>query len=219
MAIGTNLGGVVLKADKKTPPKGLQALTPKIAKTILDMNLQQKSRFDFILSRTPGDNETPFGIGTVGSILGLGTDLYVGKVFVQKITYSQNKLVTDKVNGDEYVKDIEYPTGVTINFLEDEFGSCMRYLQDWLNDIYFPASVASTKRGYIFRDNQEGARRTGLLLMANLRGKFPPTFPRVTFYGLFPKDLGQITIGQDEKDNLTYDVEFSVREIRTARVI
>lgn len=225
MAVTVGANSIVLKADNKKPAQGLQAYNKKIAKLIGNMNLQQKSRFDFILIRTPFDNTAnPTSAlqgltSAVGSLVGFGVDMYIGKVYVQKITYGSNKFVTDRVNGDEYVKDIEYPSGVSINFLDDESGLCMRYLQSWIDSIALPASITSTKKGYIFKDNQEGARRTGFLYMAPTTGKFPWAYPRVTFYGLFPRSIGDITVAQDEKDNLTYDVDFSVREIRTATLI
>ena len=220
MAIAPSASGVVVAPDKKIKPEGLQSFNKNIVKTLLNMDLQQKSRFDFILSRTPLDEVTAPNLGSIGGIIGMGIDMYIGKVYVQKLTFKPtNDLVTDRVNGDEFVKDIEYPTGITLNFLDDEKGTCMRYLMDWFNDIYFPTSVTSTKKGYIFRDNQEGARRTGLLMMAGIRGKFPWTFPRITFYGMFPKSISDITVAQDEKDHMTYDVTFSVREVRTARIL
>lgn len=205
-------------------PKGLQALNPKIVAQLQKLNLQQKSRFDFLLFRTPLSESTNSSSASLLAnsaldIAGLGLDLVVAKVFVQKITVPTMKFQYERINGETYTKDLEYPELVQITFIDDERGLVMRYLQDWFNDVAVPASNFSTKKGYIFRDNQEKARRTGILMLQNTRGKLPPTYPRITYYGLVPKDIGDITIGQDEKDHLTYEVNFSVREVRISRFV
>lgn len=200
-------------------PQGLQKLTPRIRKTLGNTNLQQKAKFDFLIFRTPGDSTTGGALDTIVDVIGAGEDLYVAKTYVQSITFGNNKASMERINGDVYTKDIEYSDSVMITFLDDENGIVMRYLQDWFNDIMIPASTTSARKGYIFRDNQEKARRTGMLLMANRRGKFPPRYPRTTFYGMVPKAIQDITVGQDEQGILTYNVDFSVREVRTTRFI
>lgn len=204
-------------------PQGLQALNQKIVRYLEKTNLQLKNHFDFLLFRTPFNQQstsTLQTLGNVASIAGLGEDLLIGKIYVAGITFKPVIAFTpERINGDVYVKDIEYQDGVSIKFIDDEKGLVMRYLQDWYNDIGFPTSVTGTKKGWTFRDNQENARRTGILYLASGAGKFPPLYPRITMYGLFPMNFGDITISHDEKDNIIYDITFSVREIRTTRLL
>lgn len=204
-------------------PQGLQALNPKIVNFLQKTNLQLKNRWDFILFRTPFNQQATSSLNQITNITdiaGIGSDLAVAKVYVQSIMFNPVlKFIPERINGDVYVRDLEYQESVNIKFLDDERGLVMRYLQDWYNDIAFPSSVTSTKEGWIFRDGQERARRTGILLLQGGAGKFPGTYPRITMYGLFPMNFSDITISQDEKENLIYDVNFSVREVRTSRLL
>lgn len=213
----------IIAPPPKIKPKGLASLNVKVGELLSNIDLQQKSRFDFLLFRTPFTS-LPGGIDSVissaASVAGLSADLAVAKIFVQSITFPAGmKVEFERINGDVYTKDLIYPESVNIKFLDDERGLVMRYLQDWFNDIMIPSSTTDTKQGYVFRDNQENARRTAILLLGNMKGKFPPKYPRITFYGLIPKEIQDITIGQEEKDNLTYDVSFMVREVRITRFI
>ena len=205
--------------DKPLEPQGIQKFNPKIRDILQGMDLQQKSRFDFLLFRNPFDSVTGLS-NLTGNLLGAGVDIAASKIYVQSITIPTVKIMYDRINGDVYTKDIEYPESIQIKFIEDERGFVMRYLQNWFRQIMVPASASNTKRGYVFKDNQEAARRTGILLLANSRGKFPTVgYPRITFFGLCPKDIGDITVSHDEKDNLTYDVNFSVRDVRISQLI
>jgi hypothetical protein len=222
-----------LGLDRPLVPQGIQKYNQQAFKYLLKMNVQPRSKFDFLIFRSPGSASASFSALSAGmDIVGMGVDIVMAKIHVTDLTFGPNKLSIKRINGDQYVEDIEYTDTITAKFIEEERGLVMRYLMDWFGDIYVPSTtggtntgtllnsiVVNTKRGYVFKDNQEAARRTGMLLMANGRGKFPGYYPRITFYGMIPKAIEDISIGQDNKEHMTYDVSFSVRDIRVTSTI
>lgn len=212
--------------DNPIIPQGTQKLNAQVFKYLTTLDLQGTSKFDFLVFRTPfgspvtqASSSAIQGLQGAASIVGVGMDIMVAKAYVTDISFGMNKWQLKRVNGDQFVEDIEYVDTINVKYIDDQRGLVMRYLQSWNQDIAVPASVMNTKKGYIFRDNQEGARRTGMLLLANSRGKFPPTYPRITFYGMFPRAIEDITVAYDRKENLTYDVQFAVRDIRVTTTI
>jgi len=78
--------------------------------------------------------------------------------------------------------------------------------------------VPEAKAGsYVFKDNQEAAKRTGMLLMYPKDGSFP-LYPRIMFYGLSIMSIGDYTVDQKDEAPLMYDVEFSVDEIKIPQI-
>jgi len=113
--------------------QGFQSLTPRIFKYLSNLDVQHKNRFDFLLFRNPINNEAATnlggggsGFGTIASgmggaalgLAGLGIDLVMGKVYVESISFPHLKIVGERVNGDVYTKDLEYPETVNITFIE-----------------------------------------------------------------------------------------------------
>ena len=79
--------------------------------------------------------------------------------------------------------------------------------------------VPEAKAGsYVFKDNQEAAKRTGMLLMFPKDGSFP-LYPRIMFYGLSIMSIGEYSIDQKDDEPLKYDVEFSVDEIKIPQLL
>lgn len=201
--------------------KGLSQFNKKIIAYIQKASLQQKNKWDFLLFRNPlTPNVSSNGIlGAVQGVAGVAVDALISKTFVQSIQFHAGvKFTTERAGGDFYVKDIEYPESVSITFIDVEEGYVMRYLQDWMNDVAEPADLMDSKQGYIFRDSQEYAKRTGILLLNTSQEK-SLKYPRIMFYGLVPRSLGDITVEQGEGGHLLYTVDFAVREVRIPRLL
>lgn len=203
--------------------RGLQSLTPRIVRYLEKLDLQHVSKFDFLLFRDPTEQFSSSGgldvaKFAVTNLVGLPLDMLVAKIYVSKISFAPTKVEYERVNGDYYPKEVVYPDSVQLTFIEDEKGLVARYLADWMDDIAFPTSAFDARQGHTFRDNQDFAKRTGILLLANKQGNIP-TFPRITFFGLCPKGPDNIEVDMSKGDNLTYTVDFACRDVRISRFI
>jgi hypothetical protein len=208
--------------------KGLSQYNKKVIQYLSDNNLQQSNKWDFLVFRNPFSVGAP-SIGEPGftktatslfsGVTGLVTDALVTKVFVTGVNFHAGiKFQSERASGDFFVKDLDYPETCTVSFLDTEEGYAMRYLQDWINDVAEPADLLNTKKGYIFKDAQEYAKRTGILLLGTSDGK-SLKYPRIMFYGMVPTSIGDISVSQDEGGNLKYTATFAIREIRIPRLI
>lgn len=91
-------------------------------------------------------------------------------------------------------------------------GAAVSGLTSSLSDGGFPGEEGT----YVFKDNQEAAKRIGTLVLkpndssAGLISKYP----RIMLYGLVFQELGDYTFRQDESSPLMYELTCSLDEIK-----
>lgn len=216
----------------------------------LDLDLQYNCKYEFLITRNPLDSieskSTLSSIVNVGAnALGSVVDILVTRLYIDNIDFPGGiSFEYERVNGNNYVKGVSYPDEVTMTFLEDEKGTVRRYLTEWIGSVAVPsvsnlgalasavdatgisvAGNANVKEGtYTFKDNQEQAKRTGLLLMKNAsESDFPlpgfDKYPRIMFYGLVIKANPTYSIGHEKTDHMAYNVLFSIDEIKIPLLI
>lgn len=198
---------------------------------LANMNLQLKDRLKFFIlpsveafskgSYNPSKGLSPFSdIGNVFNIANASVGMlgnYVTTLYLQEITFPLGPVI-EYEEFTKRPKALQKPDSITFTFLEDEKGTVLRYMQIWRKTIVYVGSnggwtsALSNNSEYVFADNQEATERIGILLL-NSANKKKFTFPRIMFYGLKFKDMGQLTVGYNQKDNLTYTVTCSIREV------
>ncbi len=210
-----------------------------IVDELVDMDLQNKNKFSFLVSRKLKTNNTE---RMKKSAIGVGMDILINRLYIESIEINNNTFTSERIDDNQFIKAIEYADEISIEFLEDEKGLVRRYLSEWEDCICYPAKqfgngigisdvaglidtekntfekIDIEKTGYIFRDDQEYAKRTGMLLLQKANGGIP-LYPRVMFYGMVIKNVGSFTIGHTETGNLTYTVSFAVDDVKIPLLI
>lgn len=197
------------------------------------LNVQPKCHFLFFIFRTPAYLSKAMKLGAmsqstfdqsigsptaavvssgiVSSILS-PIDVFMSKTYIQAVTVSHHGVEYEVAAGQKYPKGVIYPDNITMKFIDSHNGQVRRWLSEWELCVSFPDPERRGER--IFCDEQEGAKRTGMLIINTLSNDIPNRFPRTMFYGLAISKIGDIDFSQDNPDYLTYDVEFSVDEVR-----
>ena len=193
-----------------------QSNTKKLSK----LDLQQKNRWKFFIfpsqeAFTKAD-VTGIGLGVLGNLI---TTLYLIDIdFPASLTINY-----ESAGSSFYIKGMTHPEEITMTFLDDENATVWRYLNIWRKSIAYiepwrgSGAVGNTllnsNVSYVFADNQRASERIGMLLYGDAEDKKFSKFPRIMFYGLKFKNIGNIQASNTEYGNLKYTVTLSVREI------
>lgn len=226
-------------------PNQIVDATNNVFRYLLDADLQHKCHFEFTILRNPfagfsgqvgGGSGIAAGINAAVGTAGLAADVLVTKFFLESIEFPLGiNLEYNDYNGRKRVENIVHPEEVTLRFIETEGAVVLRYFTQWRNEIVVPETtkmgqsltdslVASlpfasmftgNEGGYVFRDNQKAAKRTGMLLIKPKSGQVELTnFPRILFHGLMFKSLSNQNVGQGATENMTWDITLSVEDIK-----
>lgn len=184
-------------------------------------DLQQTNRWSFLLTR-------PINLKKVGTALrstgGNVADALVTQVFLSSVEIPGRTYEWSVGLDENYVSAVTFPDVVNLEFIEDEKGTVRRYLSEWESSIAYvkPAPLGfgaaklfgpqSYSRTLVFRDDQEGAKRNGVLILKKAQAGFS-IHPRIMFHGLSIKNVATYKIGHAERDNLRYSVTCSVDDI------
>ena len=104
-------------------------------------------------------------------------------------------------------KNIEKVDEITLTFIDSELGPVRSYLMGWLNLIAYKGVDGK----YIFRDNQEAAKKNAIILLQTTKVVPSPSAIRIT--GMRPSSLGSLTVGHAEEEPFTLTVSFNIDAI------
>lgn len=165
-----------------------ETVNKKVRDFLETSDFQQKNRFKFFVSDVLSSTVT--------------------LLYLRSITFPvSNDFEYQAVNGHKHVKGVMYPETVAMTFIEDEKGTVLRYLNDWITTIADRSVLFRTS--LIFNDNQEEAKKTGNVLLQTANGEISPQ-PVIHLEGLSPKKIDDITVSHDEDGILLYTTNFSV---------
>lgn len=195
-------------------------LNQKNVKKLSELDLQQKNRWKFFIfpSQEAFSNAdvTGIGLGVLGNLI---TTLYL-----IDIDFPGSLTINYESSGSSfYIKGITHPEEITMTFLDDENATVWRYINTWRKSIAYVQpwkgsgaignTLLNSDANYVFADNQRASERIGMLLYGDGQDKKFSKFPRIMFYGLKFKSIGNIQASNLEGGNLKYTVTMSVREI------
>lgn len=192
-------------------------------KKLSNLDLQQKNRWKFFIF----PSAEAFTSGNVTGLALGGLANLITTLYLIDIDFPGSLTINYESSGAAfYIKGMSHPEEITMTFQDDENATVWRYINTWRKSIAFVepwksedviSSAASTLGGsdvsYVFADNQRVSERIGMLLFGDGEDKKFSKFPRIMFYGLKFKSIGNIQASNIESGNLKYTVVMSVREI------
>lgn len=200
-------------------------LNQKNVKRLSELDLQQKNRWKFFIfpSQEAFQSNNPAGLA-----LGLSGSL-VTILYLVDIQFPASVVFNYEASGAAFfIKGLTHPEEITMTFLEDEKATVWRYMNIWRKSIAFVEPWKNSPKGvvgdigntivnsdvsYVFADNQRASERIGMLLYGDAEDKNFSKFPRIMFYGLKFKAIGDMQASNNEGGNLILTVQMSVREI------
>lgn len=79
-------------------------------------------------------------------------------IYIQAITFSQEEVEYEQMGrGEKGAKGIIQPTEITFKMLESDYSLSQMWIEQWQEEVY-------DKDNLKFRENQEGAKRNGLII-------------------------------------------------------
>jgi hypothetical protein len=115
------------------------------------------------------------------------------------------------------LRESAYPTSytsgsdITMTLRLDDVGVTMRWLNEWVQDVIKPDP--DYFGNYIYSDNIEQGKRTGILLIEPAQGGYP-FFPRINLHGLMIKSVSKIELDSSEGDPIDVDITLSADDVR-----
>lgn len=201
-------------------------LNQKNIKKLSELDLQQKNRWKFFIfpSQEAFQSGSPAGL-SLGLAGNLVTTLYLIDIeFPGSLSF-----IYEAMGASFHLKGMNHPEEITMTFLDDEKATVWRYMNIWRKSIAYvepwqgKGSVANTvvnsDINYVFADNQRASERIGMLLYGDAEDKKFSKFPRIMFYGLKFKAIGDMQASNTEGGNLKLTVQMSVREIAAPLVV
>lgn len=191
---------------------------------------QVKNRFEFILiPSTVSVSETTFSTANnITNIITGVAGLYVIKLHLREITFPVGPTFDyETIHEHKFISKVNFGDNVTLRFIEDEEGTVIRYLMQWMNDTYvmpdvtsilsFPKPLQSGRilgTGYALRENQLAAKRTGMVLLEEKGGnRDVPIYPRIMLWGLGIQAIAPVTLNHEDANPLEYEVTCSLDRV------
>jgi len=118
-----------------------------------------------------------------------------------------------RYGGMNYIKDMIYPDTFNCTFIENGTGSVKGYFRKWQDAIavYTPA-LGTLKRDYLFKDNQDDSKRTGLIIP--LQTDMLPSPEWIKIDGMKFKNITGIGYDHTSGENEILTTEFTCDSIR-----
>jgi len=146
----------------------------------------------------------------------LALDTLVAQIYLRSIDLSFIEISYESLNEIKVPQKLNFPDTVTLNILEDEFGTIGNYLYKWVNNIIFPVNEKDPQSSigrinYYWVDNQEAAKKNAILIPQSGIGL--PALRYIRLYGLKYQSLENITYDHKDGDPLIYTVTCSVDSV------
>jgi hypothetical protein len=178
-----------------------------------------KNLFQFILYPKLLD-DTSLALSVGGSlaqgIKDLAFDTLIAQIYIRSLDLAFISIQYERMNEIQTPRKIEFPDTITLQILEDESGLVGNYLYKWMNSIIFPVFERDgqsplTRVNYVWKDNQEAAKKNATLVPQSGIGL--PALRFIRLYGLKLQTIDNITYGHGEGDPLIYSVTCSVDSV------
>src|SRR5271168_4597095 len=105
----------------KAKGKGVLTKAKSFAHKLASLDLQQKNLYEFLLVTTPSSFTSPLSI--ISAAANTAADILATQLFAQSITFNPlSKPIFEALNAMKYLKDIDWPANITVEFLETENG-------------------------------------------------------------------------------------------------
>lgn len=210
----------------------MSSLNP-VAHYLLNEDFQQVNQFKLILIESfenPGNfSSISSAASSVGNIAGQATSqalsLFTSTYLLQSVVIPSPVTLEYEESDSKFVKTLKRPENITMSFLETEDAAVWRFLQTWRKQIVGVAPVSlkevalqaigqgSENVKYMFEDNQEAAKKTGILLPMGSGPRRIGKFPRIVMHGLRYASNSELTFSNAESGNLVITAEFSLAEL------
>lgn len=179
-------------------------------RTLMEIFDPQNRNIFEILLYPKAVEANPTDLTSLGSA---ALDSIIAKLYIQSMDIPFIGLTNESYNELKGAKDIEYPTGCTITFIENELGVVRNYLNHWMKEIVFPvyekdATSGILRTNYVFTDNQEGAKKNAIIMP--LTGVGLPSVGWIKLEGLKLEKIENITFSQGEAEPMLITVTFSL---------
>lgn len=176
------------------------------------LDFQNRNIFEILLYPKSVESN-PSDLASLGSA---ALDSIIAKLYIQSIDVPMLGLTSESYNELKGTKDIEYPTGCSITFIETEAGIVRNYLNNWLKEIVFPvyetdATSGILRTNYVFTENQEGAKKNAIIIP--LTGVGLPSTGWVKLEGLKYEKIENLVFSQSEAEPMLITCSFSVDSV------
>jgi hypothetical protein len=173
---------------------------------------QNRNLFEILLYPKAVESN-PTDLMSIGSAI---MDSTITKLYIQSMDIPFMGFKYADYNELKGVQDIEFPTGCTFTFIENEAGVVRNYLNHWMKEIAFPVYEKDSTSGilrtnYVFTDNQEGAKKNAIIMP--LTGMNLPSTGWIKIEGLKLEKIENITFDQGEAEPMKIVVSLSVDSI------
>jgi len=200
----------------------LNSVTGLINKGIVDLlqnfDPMYKNRFELLIYKRKILGTTlseALSSSTAGLVASGSLDTTLAKLHLHEITLPSVNISYEELNEIKFVKDIEYPSEVTMTFFENSAGFVLNYMNA-LQEESFSRKLnsnvgGSTKYGIVFQDDQESIIRDAIVYPLN--GNNLPTGAWFILKGLRYKSRGDITFSNEDGEPMLIEIVFSIEDI------
>lgn len=183
------------------------------ARTLLELFDPQNRNLFEILLYPKAVEANPTDLASIGSA---ALDSVITKLYIQNMDIPFMGFKYADYNELKAIQDIEFPTGCTFTFIENELGVVRNYLNHWMKEIAFPiyekdATSGILRTNYIFTDNQEGAKKNAIIIP--LTGMNLPSTGWIKLEGLKLEKIENIIFDQGEAEPMRIVVSLSVDSV------
>lgn len=138
-------------------------------------------------------------------------DFPIARIYVQSIDVPFMSFEYENYNEVKEIKDLKYPDEISITFVENEVGFVINYLNFWIQQIVQPDYLNGRPNAYYFKPDQNGVKKNGVIVP--LMGLGLPLPGIITFKGLKPMGIENITFSHGDGDPLLITCKFSVDDV------
>lgn len=131
---------------------------------------------------------------------------------LRSITVPNESFEYETINYYKRVKNITYPDTVTMNFLEDDYGTVRNYIQ-FLNEGIYAVSPSGQ---FVFKDYQKGNNYKAVVYTKNSYGANTANFKNgwLILNGLKYQSSSEVQLSHENRDFMSFDITFSVENVK-----
>jgi hypothetical protein len=139
-------------------------------------------------------------------------DTAMTTVYVQSIDMGFFEVEYTRYNHEQVASGIEFPEDISINFIENEESFVRLYLQKWMAETVALRTFSGIPGDYVFADNQDGAKKTALIIPQMTTGA--PSVCWIKLTGLRFKSMEAWDLSQESGEPLYIKVKCAVDNVQ-----
>jgi len=168
------------------------------------LDIQNKNIFELLM--------WPKDMISFKSVAASAVDSIISRLYVTSITVPFVSFEYETYNEVKEIKDVVYPQQVTMILLDNEFAMTRTWINSWVKNSIITKPLFDPDGGYIFYDDQNGAKKNALLVPVGGLG-IPNTGGWFKFEGLKPMSVDELTFAHNDGDPMLLTVQFSVDNV------